>query len=619
LTYKNYLLFFIAIIFVSILFTPAVLADWPMYRHDTTHSSLSTNEIIQQIKNYVVKYGKSNDVSFGRYSYEDEKYIDSEGINYEFDIINGNKYYYIVVDDYENDGVMDTINFHTAISNTDLTYMEQVDDIFSRDCAMVAGRDPSILESRYFYDDGIDSHLEIYQSFSVLDYNLPSASDYDKGIINEKLVDERPNSITDSEINNDFRIVILEIYQNLIATQEPTIIYDGKTPYGTVDVTEVDVTEVDVAEVDVAEVDVAEVDVAEVDVAEVDVADDVFSLLNISILLLILIILSMGFFKLSKKRKAYKSSNSKKVVESSIIPQSKLLVPINKLITSSAFGYKGATIIHKIKIENPTSEPISDIKIHLFVPDVFLLENNEKSIAMLEPTESKTVTFEIRPTGECGDCNVSGRVNFYDYGTKNRQEIDLETKSLSVVCPLLKIKDITITEWRNITSHLVKTEETTREISISAKTLFSMASRVIEDMNMFMLEPEITSTEQLFNGVARFYGEGVKELKYAAQIEVVGGAKKSKLILKAWAEREDALTGFYHGILDELEKRVQVKGYINDSIVQNFYHYGDNVGTQVKDSFVYKSDVGTGTGKCPNCDREVEANEKFCLECGAKL
>ncbi len=240
---------------------------------------------------------------------------------------------------------------------------------------------------------------------------------------------------------------------------------------------------------------------------------------------------------------------------------------------------------------------------------------------MLEPNESKTVTFEIRPTGECGDCNVSGRVNYYDYGTKKRQEIDIETKSLSVVCPLLKIKDISIAEWRNITSHLVKTEETTREISMLAETLFGMASRVVQDMNMFMLEPEITSTEQMFNGVARFYGEGVKELKYAAQIEVVGGAKKSKLILKAWAEREDALTGFYHGILDELEKRVQVKGYIDDSIVQNFYHYGDNIGTQVKDSFVQRSNIGTGADamKCPNCNRDVDANEKFCLECGTKI
>lgn len=34
--------------------------------------------------------------------------------------------------------------------------------------------------------------------------------------------------------------------------------------------------------------------------------------------------------------------------------------------------------------------------------------------------------------------------------------------------------------------------------------------------------------------------------------------------------------------LDEIEKRVNVMGYINDNIVQNFHHHGDNIGTQVK-------------------------------------
>ncbi len=291
----------------------------------------------------------------------------------------------------------------------------------------------------------------------------------------------------------------------------------------------------------------------------------------------------------------------------------------NRISTKSAFSYKGATIIHKIKIENPTPEPISDIKVHLFVPEVFLLEGNKKSIPILEPGESKTVTFDIRPSGECGDCNVSGRVNYYDYGKKKRQEIDLETKCLSIICPLLHINEISTKDWRNTVSSLVRTEETTRDISMPAETLFNMASRVIEDMNMFMLEPVVTSTPEIFNGVARFYGLGIKNLKYAAQIEVVGGAKKAKIILKAWAEKEDALTGFYHGMLDELEKRVQVKGYINENMIQNFYHYGDNIGTQVKDSFVQRSNIGTNSKTCPQCNIECDMNEKFCSECGSKL
>ncbi len=39
-------------------------------------------------------------------------------------------------------------------------------------------------------------------------------------------------------------------------------------------------------------------------------------------------------------------------------------------------------------------------------------------------------------------------------------------------------------------------------------------------------------------------------------------------------------------------------------------------------SGIYREEVeviGDGARKCPNCGREVEANEKFCMDCGAKL
>lgn len=285
----------------------------------------------------------------------------------------------------------------------------------------------------------------------------------------------------------------------------------------------------------------------------------------------------------------------------------------------SAFGYKGATILYKVKVENTSPAPIADIKVSLFVPNVFLLLEKEKSLALLKPGESKTVTFEIRPTGECGDCEVAGKVAYYDTGSNRTKETDIESKMLSIVCPMLKVKEISESDWQNTVSNLLETEESTKEIDMSAETLFNMASRIIKDMHMHMLKPEVTHDQKLYNGVARFYCEGIKGLHYAAQIEVVGGARKSKLILKAWAEKEDALTGFYHGVLDEIEKRVKVKEYIDDSIVQYNVHVGDKIGTLVKDSVVQRSNIGASARKCPNCGRGVEANEKFCLECGAKL
>jgi len=296
-------------------------------------------------------------------------------------------------------------------------------------------------------------------------------------------------------------------------------------------------------------------------------------IIGIALIAIILILIALSR-KSKRKKKITPSSDTK----------GKQLIAIN---LKSGFGYSGATIIYKIKLENSTSEPISDIKVYLFVPDVFLLKEKEKTISMLDSGESKTVTFELRPTGECGECKISGRVNYYDYRTKRREEVEIETKAVSIVCPILRIKEISESEWRNAVINLIKAEENTKELEIPAETLFGIATRVIKDLNLFRLEPEITKTPQLFNGVARFYGEGVTELKYAVQVEVIGGSKKSKLILKAFSEKEDALTGFYHKILDELEKRINVKEYIDDSIVQ--YHI-----TTIKDSVVQRSQIGTG-------------------------
>jgi len=210
------------------------------------------------------------------------------------------------------------------------------------------------------------------------------------------------------------------------------------------------------------------------------------------------------------------------------------------------------------------------------------------------------------------------------YITKLRLKIILQKllailKSLSVICPVLKRKEIDAKHWEQITDALIKAEENIKELSVPAENLFNITSRVIKDSGMFMLKPEITSTPQLFNGIAMFYAEGATGLRYAAYIEVVGGARKSRLILKVWAEKEEALTGFYHRILDEIEKRIDVKIFIDDSIVQQHIHIGDTISTQVKDAFVQRSTIGAGTRKCPNCGRDVEANEKFCLECGARL
>jgi hypothetical protein len=164
---------------------------------------------------------------------------------------------------------------------------------------------------------------------------------------------------------------------------------------------------------------------------------------------------------------------------------------LNTIEVKSAFSYKDAIILYKIKVENPTLEPIGDIKVNLYVPDVFLVSESTKSIAMLKPSESKTATFEIRPTGECGDCEVSGKVVYYDYSTKKTSEIEIPAKNLSIVCPMLHSKEISEDTWSNALSGFVKAEESTKEIDMPASPLFDIITDILQDMNLYMLEPKI--------------------------------------------------------------------------------------------------------------------------------
>ena len=50
-----------------------------------------------------------------------------------------------------------------------------------------------------------------------------------------------------------------------------------------------------------------------------------------------------------------------------------------------------------------------------------------------------------------------------------------------------------------------------------------------------------------------------------------------------------------------------------------YIHIGDKIGSQVSDSVIQRSNLGAGKITCSNCGKEVEGDEKFCIECGAKL
>jgi hypothetical protein len=185
---------------------------------------------------------------------------------------------------------------------------------------------------------------------------------------------------------------------------------------------------------------------------------------------------------------------------------------------------------------------------------------------------------------------------------------------VSIICPVLRRREIHEDAWRQKVNKMLVAEEESLDLDIPAENLFDISSRVLRDLNLYMLYPETTSTPQLFTGVARCFAEGVSGMEYAAYVEVVG-KRKSRLILKAWAQKEEALTGFYHKMLEEIQKRTDVNLFVDTATTQ----YNITSTTTIQDSVIQRSNIGAGKKKCPKCGRDAEEGEKFCMQCGEKL
>jgi hypothetical protein len=242
-----------------------------------------------------------------------------------------------------------------------------------------------------------------------------------------------------------------------------------------------------------------------------------------------------------------------------------------KVSVYSSVNYEKAYVVYKVKVENQSAVPIAQVKVKPYIEGgLFKIDRDESEISMLDVGNSETVTFHLRPVKECGNVSIAGKITYFDTSKRKTNEIELEKKITSIICPVMKRKSISLDEWRDNAGSMLKVEETTDDIQIKAEMLFDIVNDVLQDLNLYRLEPKVIQEANLIRAISRFYCEGVKGLKYCAYVEVVGGENKSRLILRGYAENEESLIGFYHCILDEIEKHTKIKDYIIP-VVYNLY------------------------------------------------
>ena len=292
--------------------------------------------------------------------------------------------------------------------------------------------------------------------------------------------------------------------------------------------------------------------------------------------------------------------------------------PEGKVELRSAVNYEKANIIFKVKVENNSDKPIAEVRVRPFAPsNLFKADKEERTIGLIQPKQAQTATFKLRPRGECGNVTLQAKVTYYDTGTNKYAELDAKPRETSIICPMLKYEDIDEQEWRKKVSKMLKVEETTDKIPMDGESLFSMVCDVFQDQNLASISMNV-DRGRVFRGRALFWAKGAvaaKGLGYAAQIEIIGGELKSKLILKAYANGEDSLVGFYHCLLDEIEKRTSVRDYLDTGVTVQ-HVYGDMVKggkVDVRDSVLQRSNITTegGGGAGANGGSRVGDDDDF--------
>lgn len=302
------------------------------------------------------------------------------------------------------------------------------------------------------------------------------------------------------------------------------------------------------------------------------------------VIIIVIVAVILIMVKWRKERKARQAKKAAKRLE------------LSMLVPSPWIKYQNTQILYLINLWNKANYPISDITVQADIPaDIFKVDKIEESIPMISPGQTKQAQFIILPTGECGDRELKARFRYYDYNQKKHEEFTIGPVNVSLVCPILKPSEITPRQWKHTTSHLVNATETFTDIPMSSASLEVMLSRTLQEFNLYPL-PSQHLPDSSANGGSRlrFFAIGVKGTPYAVELAVKSVGAISSVTITAWANSPQTLVGFYHGLLDAIEKRVQIRDHIRETVVirdvEGDYIEGQRI--DIEDSVVSRSQIG---------------------------
>ncbi len=227
-----------------------------------------------------------------------------------------------------------------------------------------------------------------------------------------------------------------------------------------------------------------------------------------------------------------------------------------EIVITPSVGYNGANIYYKVALENKTAFPLSDVLIKPFLSeDSYSLDEDNKTLHVIRPYDSDSIEFKLKSKeGQQGEFDIIGTVNYYNPGIDEYEEHILKPKTVKIVWPALKEREIDTKDWQAAVESLFMAEDTLLDIPIPGKKCTDFILDSIRDFDIFLVAQDVDE-KNTYRWKARYYAEDKNSLKFALELIVTSKTKEeapSRIKTVLYSEKEHDLVGLSHMMLNKI-------------------------------------------------------------------
>ncbi len=286
-----------------------------------------------------------------------------------------------------------------------------------------------------------------------------------------------------------------------------------------------------------------------------------------------------------------------------------------------------------VRLTNNTDFVITDADVILdYSKNLLSTKDHElQHLGNITPTSARTATYLLKPLGCIHNEQINALITYKDH-TGKKQTLHMHPKEVHCVCPFLKEKPMSEGEYSRLAASSEFVQEGISFKGISVEELAKFMGETCRHMLYKIKEYDLEGKRVIY-----LSGESLGEKAYYLLTAVIQEYKGlTQVVLRAHSDKKYGLNGFMNEMADSIRHLVgsiqkakeigiientQVINIIDSVVQRTSFNMGESGSAQmhIKESVVQRSTIGASARKCPHCGREVEANEKFCLECGAKL